>query len=151
MEELGAEAGYYTQFYARDFQGRKDYYWIKPFKNGKPVYQDDPSFIILSEDAAFGGDGADGFVFILPLRSVITDPEFPFKLGDTCSVELLSLNNTPYQFLDQIINSSGNDGLFATPPANYRSNILDDSGNRQDKVLGVFSISSKSKFEIEIK
>lgn len=148
-EELGAEKGYYTQFYARDFAGRKDYYWIRPFKNGVRAY-DDRTFLILSEDAAFGGEGADGFVFILPLRAAITNSEEPFELGDTSSVELLSLNAAPYQFLDQIITSSGNDGLFATPSANFRSNILTPAGTPQDEVLGVFSLSAISKFEIVI-
>lgn len=147
--ELGSEEGYYSQFYARDFAGRKDFYWIRPFQNNEPVYED-PSFLILSEDAAFGGDGADGFVFILPLRAAITNAEEPLALKDTSSVELLSLNADAYQFLDQIINSSGNDGLFATPPANYRSTIFDAAGNQQDEVLGVFSLSSISTFEIVI-
>ncbi|MBL4709188.1 MAG: DUF4249 domain-containing protein [Flavobacteriales bacterium] len=149
-EELGAEEGYYTQFYARDFAGRKDYYWIRSFRNGTNVYEEDRTFLILSEDAAFGGDGADGFVFILPLRAAITNQEDPFKLGDTSSVELFSLNSAPYQFLDQIITNSGNDGLFATPSANYRSNILTMAGNPQEEVLGVFSLSAISKFEIVI-
>lgn len=149
-EELGAEEGFYTQFYARDFAGRKDYYWIRPFKNGEAVYKDEPAFIILSEDAAFGGDGADGFVFILPLRAVITDSEFPFEVGDTSSVELLSLNRESYEFLDQVVNASGSDGLFATPPANYPTNILDASGNTQEEVLGIFSLSASSKSQIII-
>lgn len=148
-EELGAEEGYYTQFFARDFAGRKDFTLIRPFRNGEPVYED-RTFIILSEDAAFGGDGADGFVYILPIRAAITDPDFPFELEDTSSVELLSLNSDVYQFLDQVVNSSGSDGLFATPPANFRSNIKDAAGNSQDDVLGVFSLSAISKSSILI-
>ncbi len=147
---FGTEEGYYTQFYARDLAGRKDYYWIKPFKNDTAVY-DDPTFIILSEDAAFGGDAADGLVFILPFRSIITDQENPFILGDTSSVELHSLNLDAFEFLDQIVNTSGNDGLFAVPPSNIRSNIFDAAGNSQDEVLGLFSLSSISKFEVVIK
>lgn len=147
-EELGSEEGYYTQFYARDFFGRKDYYWIKPYKNGKTAYPEDPTFLILSEDAAFGGEGADGFEFILPLRAAITNEEEPFVPGDTSSVELLSLTETAYEFLDQVVVQSQDGGLFSTPPANIRSNILDAAGNIQDEVLGVFSLSSISRSQI---
>ena len=146
---FGTEEGYYTQFYARDFGGRKDYYWIKPFRNGEPVYED-PTFIILSEDATFGGDAGDGLVFIVPFRAIITDQSNPFVLGDTSAVELHSLNESAYQFLDQLVNSSGNDGLFAVPPSNIRSNIFDAAGNPQDEVLGLFSLSAISKFEVII-
>jgi len=146
---LGSKEGYYTQFYARDFAGRKDYYWIKPFKNDTAVY-DDPTFIILSEDATFGGNAGDGLVFIIPFRAIITDPEHPFELGDTSGVELHSLNSEAYEFLDQIVNTSGNDGLFAVPPSNIRSNIFDAAGNSQDEVLGLFSLSAISKFEVII-
>lgn len=155
-----AEEGYYTQFYATDFAGRKDYYWIKPFKQGepidsirpprKPVYEYDPAFMILSEDATFGGEAGDGLPFIEPFRAIITDEENPFKKNQISSVELHSLNKGAYDFLFQLVNTSGNDGLFAVPPSNIRSNITDAAGDSQDEVLGVFSIASISKFEVVI-
>ncbi len=148
--ELGAEEGYYTQFWARDFEGRKDYYWIKPFRNGEAVYADDPSFVILSEDAAFGGEGADGFIFILPLRAIITDAENPFVEGDVSSVQLYSLNEDVYEFLDQVVIQSTDGGLFSTPVANIQSTIKDASGQPQSEVLGVFSLSAVSKDQIII-
>ena len=148
-EGFGTEEGYYAQFYARDLPGRKDYYWIKPFRNDTAVYKD-PTFIILSEDAAFGGDAADGLIFILPFRSIITNEELPFDSLDVARVELHSINYETFEFLDQIVNTSGNDGLFAVPPSNIRSNIFDAAGNSQDEVLGLFSLSSISKFEILI-
>ncbi len=147
---FSSEEGFYSQFFARDFPGRKDFYWIKPFKNGEPVYKEDPAFMILSEDAAFGGDAGDGLVFILPLRSVITDDDNPFVVGDVSSVELQSINSEVFEFLSQVAATSGNDGLFAVPPSNIRSNIRDAAGSAQDEVLGVFSLSAISKFEIII-
>jgi len=148
--ELGAEEGYYTQFWARDFAGSKDFYWIRGFKNGEDIRPDQPASLILSEDAAFGGDGADGFIFILPLRAAITNADDPFEVGDVSSVELLSLNEDVFEFLDQVTIQANNGGLFSTPPANIRSNIRDGNGNLQDKVLGVFSLSSISRNSIQI-
>ncbi|MAY83043.1 MAG: hypothetical protein CMP59_02835 [Flavobacteriales bacterium] len=149
-EELGSEEGYYTQFWARDFVGTQDFYWIKAFKNGEPIRPDNPSSLILSEDAAFGGNGADGFVFILPLRAAITNSDEPFEIGDVSSVELLSLNEDVFEYLDQVTIQANNGGLFATPPSNIRTNIRDINGGLQDEVLGVFSLSSISRNAIQI-
>ena len=144
-DELGSEEGYYTQFWARDFPGREDFYWIKAFKNGKPIDTVDNSNLILSQDAAFSGNAADGFAFILPIRAAITNEEEPFEVGDESSVELLSLNAEVFEFLEQLTIQANNGGLFSTPPANIRSNIKDASGNSQDEVLGVFSMSAISR------
>ena len=144
-EELGSEAGYYTQFWARDFFGREDYYWIKAFKNGRPIDTLDNSNLTLSQDAAFSGNAADGFAFILPIRAAITNEEEPFEVGDVSSVELLSLNADVFEFLEQLTIQANNGGLFSTPPANIRSNIKDAAGNSQEEVLGVFSMSAISR------
>jgi len=149
-DEPGSEEGYYTQYYARDIAGREDFYWTKAYKNGSPAYPEDPTFLILSVDAAFGGEGADGLPFILPIRAAITNEEEPFEVGDTSSVELFSLNENVYEFLDQVTIQAQDGGLFSTPPANIRSNILDAAGNEQEEVLGVFSLSAVSRSEIEI-
>lgn len=148
--DLGSEEGYYTQFWARDIIGRSDFYWIRAYKNGEPVRADDPSSLILSEDAAFSGNGADGFIFILPLRAAITNNDEPFALGDTSQVELLSLNEDVFEYLDQVTIQANNGGLFSTPPANIRSNVRDAAGNLQEKVLGVFSLSAISQESIII-
>lgn len=147
-EEIGQEEGYYTQFFARDFPGRKDFYWIRAFRNGEPIDPENPAELILSEDAAFGGEGADGFPFILPIRAAITNEDDPFELGDTSSVELLSMNEDAYLFLQQVALQADNAGLFSTPPANVRPNIFDEFGQTQEEVLGVFSISAISKSSI---
>lgn len=150
-EEIGQEEGYYTQFFARDFPGRKDFYWIRAFRNGKPIDPENPAELILSEDASFGGEGADGFPFILPIRAAITNEEDPFELGDTSTVELLSMNEDAYLFLQQVALQADNAGLFSTPPANVRPTIRDAFGQPQEKVLGVFSISAISKSSIVAK
>lgn len=149
-DEPGEEPGYYAEFYAVDFAGRNDFYWIKAFKNGAPIVPNDPTAYQLSQNAAFSGFGADGFPFILPLRAGINNEEEPFELGDTSSVELYSINEDVWNYLIQLATQANNDGLFATPTANIRSNITDLNGNLQDEVLGVFSLSSISRSSIVI-
>lgn len=144
------EAGYFPEFFARDFVGREDWYWIRAFKNGEPI-DDDPSSFILSKDAGFFGAEADGFQFIVPIRSAITNSENPFEVGDTSNVELLSITEEVYEFIEQASIQANNGGLFSTPPANIKSNIKDAAGNSQNEVLGVFSMSSISKSELIIK
>ncbi len=144
-EEPGSEAGYYAQFYARDFAGTDDFYWVKSFRNGKTSFPLEPANFILSQNAAFGGDGADGFIFILPIRAAITNDEDPFVLGDIVNVELYSINEDAYNYLAQVGIQANNGGLFATPTANVKTNITDIAGNLQEDALGVFSMSSVSR------
>ncbi|MEQ8909946.1 MAG: DUF4249 domain-containing protein [Vicingaceae bacterium] len=141
-EELGQEEGYYSQFWAQDFPGRDDYYWIKAYKNDSAINALEPSSLILSQNAAFSGNAADGLIFILPIRAAITNEEKPLEVGDTSIVELLSINADVFEFLEQLTIQANNGGLFSTPPANIRSNIKDAFGNPQDEVLGVFSVSA---------
>ena len=67
----------------------------------------------------------------------------PYEEGDTVLVELHSINNQAFNFLeiarDQINN--GDNGIFSIPLANTRSNITasDDS-----LVLGFFNVAGVS-------
>lgn len=149
-EEPGAEAGYYTQFWARDFAGTDDFYWIKSFKNGKPVDTLSYAQYNLSRNAAFGGLGGDGFIFILPIRAAITNEDEPFEIGDTNIVELYSLNQDVWNYLIQVSNQANNGGLFATPTANIRTNITDIAGQVQDEAVGVFSIMAVNRDSVII-
>lgn len=149
-EEPGAEEGYYAQFWARDYAGRRDWYWIKAFKNGNPIDTVSYAQYNLSQDAAFSGDAADGFIFIVPIRAGITNEEEPFIIGDSVSVELISINEVVWNYLIQVSTQANNGGLFATPTANIRTNITDIAGQVQNDVLGVFSMSSISRNSIII-
>ena len=143
--DLGSEEGYYAQFWAKDFYGSRDFYWIKAYKNSNPIDTLQYAQFILSQDAAFDGPAADGLTFILPIRASITNRDEPFIIGDSCSVELLSMNEDAWNYLIQVSSQANNGGLFATPTANVRSTITDLAGNLQNDVLGVFSISSISR------
>jgi hypothetical protein len=149
-EDGDAEEGYYSQFWARDFAGRDDFYWIKAYKDGKDIDTINYAQYNLSQNAAFGGTGADGFVFILPIRAAITNEEEPFETGQVSSIELLSINEDVWNYLIQLSVQANNDGLFATPTANIKSNFTDIAGNIQNDALGVFSMSAISRKSIKI-
>lgn len=146
-DEIFSDDGYYTQFFARDPMGKGDTYWIKTFFNGS--FLGKAQELNIAFDAGFdAGSGIDGLIFIPPIREFTNRLDedllpIPYELGDTVTVELLSINNQAFNFLeiarDQINN--GDNGIFSIPLANTRSNITasDDS-----LVLGFFNVAGVS-------
>lgn len=142
-----AEANY-ASFYSRDISGMPNFYWIKSFVNG--TFLNKPSDLIVSQDGAFGGEGADGLPFILPIRQSI-NPEKGLVSGDTISVEVHSINPETFFFFQQTIQQTQNGGLFATPPANVISNIKNINPGSTSKAVGFFNTALIASNGIKIK
>lgn len=145
--EVFLDDGIYTQFFARDFEGTGDSYWIKSYKNGE--YLKDANELNIAFDAGFdAGSQIDGIIFITPIREFINEKDddgldVPWEVGDSLTVEIHSLTTDAFNFLeitrDQINN--GDNGIFALPLANVRTNIT----NAQEKrVLGFFNVAAVS-------
>lgn len=142
--ELLVDDGIYAQFYARDFGGSGDTYWIKTFKNGK--YLEKSQELNIAYDAGFdAGTGIDGIVFIPPIRELVNALNedllpTPYVTGDEITVEIHSISIEAFNFLeiarDQINN--GDNGIFSIPLANPRSNIIGG------EVLGFFNVAAVS-------
>ena len=157
-EELGQVAGIYAELFARDFLGEGDAYWIKSFKNGK--FLNKPQEMNIVWDASFNpGSGVDGVIFISPIRQFINriaDSEDgaidnsdlpPWAIGDSIRVEIHSLNQEAFLFLEQALTQMtlGDAGIFAEPPANVPTNIESiNVDNASDKAIGFFNISAVS-------
>lgn len=146
--EFGSEEGYYAAFFAKDFAGRDDYYWIRTFRNGE--FDADPARMNISTNAAFGGDGADGLTFILPIREGITDDEFPFDSADVVRVELWAITEESWSFLSEVQTQMTNQGLFATPTANVRTNIVNTNPSSDETAVGWFSTAAVSVAEVTV-
>jgi hypothetical protein len=141
----GPREGFFAEFFARDFVGVGDCYWIKALKGGV-LYADDPENITLAFDAAFSpGSVSDGSVFILPLRRSININQLS-SAGDTLGVELHSITQEAYFFLQQVRQESGNGGIFAVPPSNIISNIRNVKPGGAP-ALGYFGASAISRAE----
>lgn len=141
----GPKDGYLAQFYARDFVGLGDTYWIRPLKNGR-LYGADPGNISLAFDASFSaGSPSDGLVFIQPIRQSINVNRLA-SAGDTVGVELNSITIESYFFLSQVRQESANGGIFAVPPANIPTNVKNVRPNGP-KALGFFGASAISRAE----
>lgn len=144
-----SKEGYYAQFYGSDLPGQDDFYWIRAYKNGKPIVK--PNLINYAFNAVRGGSGAgsDGFVFIPPIRNRITDPQDPYQAGDEVRVEIWSVNRATYLFLEQAENQINNSGLFARPLENTRTNIISPPDGSLP-ALGWFCVSQVSSFTEKI-
>ncbi len=144
----GPQEGYVAEFYARDFLGIGDTYWIKPLKGGK-LNGTEAGAISLAFDGAFSpGSPSDGLIFIQPLRQSITTNGL-FSAGDTAGVELHSITPETFYFLLQVRQESANGGIFAVPPANIPTNIQNLNPNGK-KALGFFGTSAVSRAETVI-
>ena len=156
--EIGSiDGGTYCEFIARDFVGMGDSYWIKTFKNG--IFLNRPEEINLAFDAGFDqGADSDGLIFIPPIRELtnpfpdsteVADEISPWATGDVCRVEIHSINNSTFAFMelvrDQLLN--GRNGIFAEPLANSPSNIVASDGST---VLGAFNVAQVSSLELVV-
>ena len=149
------EESFFANFWSRDIEGEANTYWIKSWVNGTLLNK--PDEINIAFDAAFSEDGdADGLFFIQPIREAINEFEFddddvlinPFELGDSVYVEINSISQDAFFFLQQVQVQTARDGgfgeLFAVPLANIQSNIF--SSDSDEKVVGFFNISAISGF-----
>ena len=146
--DKGPKKGYIASFYARDFVGEGDTYWIKPVIRGKAVVEK-PTSISIAYDAAFSaGAPSDGLIFILPLRQAITTDSL-YSAGASVGVELHSITNEAFEFLKQMREQAANGGLFAVPIQNLKSNVVNSNASG-DKALGYFGASAVSRMETTI-
>lgn len=145
---------YFASFYAVDLQGPGDTYWIRAYKNGQ--FLNKPGEINIAYDAGFSaGSLVDGITFIQPIRDGInpfdTDDNdeviSPYSPGDSVYVEIHSISNEAYVFLNELVIQTDRPGgfaeLFAQPLSNIPTNIINAS-DKEGKVVGFFNISAVS-------
>lgn len=139
LNPFSKQEGYQAQFYARDVPGAVDYYRIKYYRNGE--FQNKSRDIITSQDGAFRGSAdTDGLQFIVPIRRSI-NPDSLYALNDVVKVEIQSLTLEAFDFWQLLAQEITNGGLFATPPANVPTNIINTSATGR-KATGFFITSA---------
>lgn len=157
-ENLGFQSDedfYQAEFWATDLPGKGDTYWIRAHKNGSLLNK--ASELNIAYDAGqTAGSEFDGVTFITPIRIGINAndededdiPLSPLKPGDSIYVEIHSLTEASFNYLQQVITQTDKNGglseLFtSTPLANVSTNIAnqDDNGS---PVVGFFNVASVS-------
>lgn len=143
---------YQAEFWSTDPIEPNDAYWIKTFKNGEQLLK--PSEILTAYDAGFSkGSNFNGVPFIAPIRRAINPFDeaddgtlkSPYVPGDSVYVELQSVTEAAFNFLNQVsiqTNRPGGFGeLFATPLANVATNIR-NTNPAGSKALGFFNVGA---------
>ena len=143
----GGNGSYGAELVARDLAGQVDYYKIEWAKNGEFVRG--ISAINLSVDGSFSETGAqDSGLFIPPISTFpATNFEDSLGIGDVITYELLSIDETTFNFWTEVANQQVNGGvgaLFATPTSNVKSNIKSLGDNKV--AVGWFSASMISSY-----
>ena len=143
--DKGPREGFVASFYARDLEGVGDTYWIKPViprqSGGRQScqYLDCLRRCIRCRRAIRRAD-------IHPSMARIDHHRLIVSAGAQIGVELHSITYEAFEFLKQVNEQGTNGGLFATPIANVRSNII-NADPKGPKALGFFSASAVSRME----
>ncbi len=143
---------YQAEFWATDPLEPNDTYWIKTFKNSEQLLK--PSEIVTAYDAGFSkGGNFNGVPFIAPIRRAINPFddngnggfESPYEVGDSVYVQIQSVTEAGFNFLNEVSIQTNRPGgfseLFATPLANVGTNIINVNSSGA-KVLGFFNVGA---------
>lgn len=142
--ENGPQDGFQPQFYANDFAGEGDCYWVKAAKNSK--YFSKANEITVAYDAGFSpGSRTDGLLFIQPIRQSVGRELYSDK--DTLKVDLYSITKEQFYYLQFVQQVSQDGGLFSTPLSNIPTNIINRNANSTKKAVGFFGISAVSSLQ----
>ncbi|WP_420576759.1 DUF4249 family protein [Ekhidna sp.] len=120
------------------------------------IYPDSSKYAVLVDekiyyeiDSIFQNNNVPDYLVSLPLnddRFVAQSDTSLYVMGDSVYVEIHSISNEAYFFLNQVIIESGREGgfgaLFATPLANVSTNIVAE--NNDNLVAGFFNIAAVS-------
>ncbi len=145
---------YRAQFFANDFPGKGDAYWIRAYKN--KVLLNKPSDINVAYDAGFSAGGSfDGITFIPPIRGRINPNDTdandkalsPYIPGDSVYVEIHAITPESFTYLQQVSIQTNRPGgfseLFARPIANVPTNIENVNVNGK-QAIGFFNVGAVS-------
>lgn len=139
------QEGYLAEFYANDAKGEGDCYWVKYGKNSKLANK--ATQIVIAYDAGFSpGSKSDNLMFIKPIRQSVNGLGL-FEDKDTLNASLYSITPEAYYYLLQVRQETTNGGIFATPPANIPTNILNRNANSKNKAIGFFAMSAVSNVQ----
>lgn len=125
--QLGAEDGYYPLYYGPELPGVGDYYRFKVYKNGQLL--NNPSDLIVSSDERVDGSYIGGLELT----------KKPLMRGDKVKIELNALPRDYFYFLNEMVGQINNVGLFATSPANVRTNVHNIQPGSEKLAAGYFA------------
>ncbi len=130
------------QLYSKDNPDREDFYAFAVYVNGK-LYSDQISELEYAWDRFFNGNDVSGVTVqsILEEDSDGKETEMPIQLGDWVKLEMQTINEDYYHFINAVHEETGLQvPLFSGPPANVPSNV----SNGGKGFFRVYSVSVDS-------
>lgn len=119
-------AGYRIVYHSQELPGQGDYVRFKRYKNGRLLNQ--PGDLSTSSDRL-----ADGNY----LRIEFGRPNL--QRGDVGRIEINSLSEDYFHFLEELGDQIDNVGIFANPPANVRTNVKNVNAQSPKVAVGYFA------------
>lgn len=131
------DEGYYVTYNGPEPEGIGDNYRFKIYRNDTLLSK--PENLIFSEDRYLDGNY---------IQDVTMNGD-PFQKGDKIRVENWSITEDAYQFYVELQLQIQNGGLFANPPANVPTNIVNKNAGGK-KAVGWFGGAGVSSAEVTI-
>lgn len=125
--EFGFDDGYYVLYNGPELPGVGDYYRFRVYANG--VLRNKPDDLTVTSDELVDGNY---------IGNVLLNRK-PFQRGDRLRVELLAIPRDYYFFLNELLTQVTNEGLFATSPANVRTNVRNTQAGTGRPAVGYFA------------
>ncbi|KOY87284.1 hypothetical protein AD998_15005 [bacterium 336/3] len=122
--------GYFLFYNGPENEGVGDNFRVKVYRNDSLMNR--PDNIIIAEDQFVDGNY---------LSNLELNNGDPFRVGDKLKVEVLSITRDAFNFYNELILQTQNGGLFANPPSNVRTNIL-NINPKGKKAVGYFGGAS---------
>jgi hypothetical protein len=123
------DEGWYIQFFTQEPRGRGDYYKFDLIRND--------SAQTLPNDLAFASDElVDG--------NYINGPDLnnqPYKAGDRVQGSIRTITEDAFFFYNELAGAIFNGGLFASPPANLRTNVRNLNAASKKRATGYFFVT----------
>jgi Domain of unknown function (DUF4249) len=126
-DEAGFDDGYYVLYNGPELPGVGDYYRFRLYANG--VLRNKPGDLILTSDELVDGN----YIGNVRLNSD------PFKRDERVRAEMLAIPRDYYFFLRELQTQATNEGLFATSPANVRTNVRNTQAGAGRPAVGYFA------------
>lgn len=126
-QQTGYDEGWYALYNGPELPGVGDYYRFRVSKNGRLF--NEPGDLIVRSDELFDGNY---------IQSIELNSE-PLVRGDRLKVELWSIPRDYFYFLNEMFGQINNVGLFATSPANVRTNVRNVQAGSNKTAVGYFA------------
>ncbi|MDO7876859.1 DUF4249 domain-containing protein [Hymenobacter sp. ASUV-10] len=121
------EPGLYAIYYGPELPGVGDYVRIRTWQND--TLANDPGDLRVFSDELVDGN----YLGDIPLN------DDPLRSGEKVKVEMTSITRDYYYYLNEMFTQINNVGLFATTPANVRTNVRNVVAGTNQVAVGYFA------------